>query len=73
MKVKVLKNVGDTGFRAIGTEYDIPDNRAQFFIKRGYVAKVVAEELPPKAAPIVEAEEPKAKPKRRKPATKKSK
>ena len=73
MKVKVLKIVGDTGFRAIGVEFEAPDNRAEFFIKRGYVAKVEVEKPAPKAAPVVEAVKPKTAPKRRKPARKKSK
>ena len=59
MKVRVLKSAGETGFRAIGSVYEVPTMRAKLMVKAGLV------ESAEKPAP-----EP-PKPKRKAPAKKK--
>jgi len=46
MKVQVLKMVGQTGFRPIGTEYEVPYNVGMRMSKLGFVK---AKRKPPKA------------------------
>ena len=41
MKVRVIKLAGQTGFRAIGTEYEVPNMQAKVLLKAGMVEDAV--------------------------------
>jgi len=53
MKVRVIKLAGQTGFRAIGTEYEVPNMQAKVLIKAGMVedAAVASPAPAPKRKP----------------------
>ena len=66
MKVRVLKNAGQTGFRTIGATYEVPTMRAKLLIKSGLVED--ANKVSPPPEPVKKKAAPKAV---KKPATKK--
>ncbi len=50
MKVKVIISTGQTGFRSVGNEYELPNAVAKVYIEKGYVEAVKAPAKPkPKA------------------------